>query len=401
MGINNKKILSVALSVIMATIPMVSAQTNKFKVNNNSKKSSFGQKVKKVVTHPGFYIPTAAVGLTVGLGVTYLTSVLIHNIKKYSVPPEEPSTNEAGLKDDKDIIRGEEDGRVIVRAGYNSLDESGKIVYNLILKKCQDLDFEFIRSTGNYSQIEIITKESELPGCNLPYNKDINVNRVKWKFLGNILDAIHYDNPEMFWITRADSICRDPYNEEIKICFYVYFGSKEDIIKGREEFERKVVDILSKIPMSATDYEKELFIHDYICKNCKYSYDGYNTSYDCLCINRTRCFGISEAYQVLMNRAGFDCRIIFGAVNNEFNSDSPTSSNHVWNIVKINGNWRHIDVTWDLPFWIQNVMVNGKFYYFVNLTTEEIQKNHRIVRPCERNDYENSRLPKEVSDKIK
>lgn len=104
-----------------------------------------------------------------------------------------------------------------------------------------------------------------------------------------------------------------------------------------------------------TDFDKLLLAHDYIASHCAYynveDYYGDNLSYSAygVIINKKAvCQGYSFAYEAILSRLGFD-DVLFVV------SDS---LNHVWNLVKLDGKWYNIDVTWDDPMQINYDMNN-------------------------------------------
>ena len=113
----NKKVLSALLSLSLAFEPMAFAQNNTKNKSEQSLGNKIVQKAKKVVTHPGFYIPAGIVGA----GVTYLTGKAIYNNNKYSKPRIMDGSNTSS-------------GSIEVRDGYNSLDENEKYVYDCIVE---------------------------------------------------------------------------------------------------------------------------------------------------------------------------------------------------------------------------------------------------------------------------
>lgn len=65
------------------------------------------------------------------------------------------------------------------------------------------------------------------------------------------------------------------------------------------------------------------------------------------------CEGISFAYQYILNRFGIDCMTVSGRVlkaERQYYKDY-----HAWNVISLNGENYHVDVTWDHP-----IDINGK-----------------------------------------
>ena len=138
-------------------------------------------------------------------------------------------------------------------------------------------------------------------------------------------------------------------------------------LEEKNAFDQKVKSIILEMQQYGceSDYEKAKFFHDYICRHCRYymnsDYTFHNNAYACLIDGYSVCKGISEAYSVLCNEAGIECKVIHGTAG-----EGKNIGRHAWNIVKINGQWYHVDVTWDL---------DGKHEYFM-LPKREILKNH-------------------------
>jgi transglutaminase/protease-like cytokinesis protein 3 len=108
---------------------------------------------------------------------------------------------------------------------------------------------------------------------------------------------------------------------------------------------RKVLNSLNL--KNKTDYQKVKAIHDYIIKNVSYDqslkkYSAYNAL-----INKSAvCEGYAAAAYRMFLDSGIDSRIISGTT---------AGGAHIWNIVKVNGKWYNIDLTWDDP-----ITSNGK-----------------------------------------
>ena len=58
----------------------------------------------------------------------------------------------------------------------------------------------------------------------------------------------------------------------------------------------------------------------------------------------TVCDGYARCYRILMNKAGVKTYYVHGS---DTNPDSDKAIDHAWNLVRINGNYYHVDVTWD------------------------------------------------------
>ena len=103
------------------------------------------------------------------------------------------------------------------------------------------------------------------------------------------------------------------------------------------EFEEEVNVILSLIAPSMSDAEKALAVHEYFVLNYAYGYTHEsNTAYGIMVNKKGLCNAYSEAYKYIMEKLEIPCIIV-----------SSTAMNHAWNMVSIDGEWYHVDVTFD------------------------------------------------------
>lgn len=147
---------------------------------------------------------------------------------------------------------------------------------------------------------------------------------------------------------------------EVKI---TYLYDKETIKK----IDDKIKEIVgSQINDTMSNTDKIKILHDYIIENTKYDSNrsdnnitNYksNTAYGPLFEGYAICSGYSDAMSLLLNEVNIP-------------SIKIASENHIWNLVYVDGNWYHLDLTWDDP-----VLSNGKeiidYEYFL-ITTEEL-----------------------------
>jgi len=124
----------------------------------------------------------------------------------------------------------------------------------------------------------------------------------------------------------------------------------------------------SIIKPGMSDFEKEKAIHDYIVLNSAYSTSITDSSYTIrnLIKNKTGvCEAYAYAFQLFCTFSGIECEIITGTLNKE---------NHGWNLVKLDGEYYHVDVTSDDP--VPNKEGQVLYPYF-NLTDAEMSKTHK------------------------
>lgn len=129
----------------------------------------------------------------------------------------------------------------------------------------------------------------------------------------------------------------------------------------RSAYEQKAVQILHEIVFEGMNqWQIALSIHDYLIVNSEYDESlDLEKGYDIMINGKAVCNGYAEAYMDLMNRCGIPTIIV-----------SSESMNHCWNLVCIDGNWYHVDVTWDDP--VSDVHGRVRHANFL-LTDEEIR----------------------------
>jgi len=114
----------------------------------------------------------------------------------------------------------------------------------------------------------------------------------------------------------------------------------------------KVYEIADQITNNAMSVnQKVIAIHDWVCANTTYDYAGYNTgnipdsSYTLAGYfetGRSVCQGYTLAMEAFLDAAGIQNQVQTGDVNN-----GTSIGPHAWNTVCIDGQWLHVDCTWD------------------------------------------------------
>lgn len=148
-----------------------------------------------------------------------------------------------------------------------------------------------------------------------------------------------------------------------------YGFTKEEIESNKIDFDDSVDYILSKVNKAENDFEKEVIIHDLLCKLVIYDseFDSYGqstvyTAFGALVNGHAVCEGYARAFKLLCYYAGIECILVTG--------DSK-GVGHMWNMVKLEGNWYHVDVTWD-------DLRSQPHHTYLNLTEMQIRADHDI-----------------------
>lgn len=209
---------------------------------------------------------------------------------------------------------------------------------------------------------------------NLDYSESFTVNSGSPKDFLNVLEAYENDHPEIFWLESSSSYSYTEGYDSYQI--FLNFALEGDELKNaKQHFETKVSEALNNAPRSATDYEIELYINSFLIDNCEYDMAASqrHNAYGALVDGKAVCDGYSKAFQLLCNRLGIECVTIEGtAADFNIENGGTADEGHMWNCIKIDGDWYHNDVTWnDGESHIQR-------YTYLNLTTENISKTHTV-----------------------
>ena len=155
--------------------------------------------------------------------------------------------------------------------------------------------------------------------------------------------------------------------------------SEDEIIA----IEQKLDEIQNKVLTENTTTEQKIkLIHDYIINNTKYDVqktENTNSTlykseiaYGPLLQGYGICSGYTDAMQLMLERL-------------EIENFKVASTNHVWNAVKIDDTWKHLDLTWDDP--ILDIGLDWIIHDFYLISTEELLKLDQTEHTFDQNIY--------------
>lgn len=164
----------------------------------------------------------------------------------------------------------------------------------------------------------------------------------------------------------ADSYKTTHYTQSGLIASFIY-TNLDPAIYDYALYEQKVAEILNETVLPGmSEWQIALSIHDYLASN--FAYDEtytYYEGYDLLVRGTAVCNGYSEAYMDLLQRAGLACIKV-----DSYEMD------HSWNLVYCNGNWLHVDVTWDDPTSNRQGQVLHQYFMLSDEAISDADHNH-------------------------
>ncbi len=183
-----------------------------------------------------------------------------------------------------------------------------------------------------------------------------------------------------------------------------YNFTKEKMLEMKEAVGKKAKQIIAKLITSdMKDYEKQLVLHDYIVNNSQYNANYYevnsipddeHTAYGVLIKGTGICSSYAKAMHKLLDMVGIESYFVSGIAGEE---------PHAWNIVKIQGEYYHLDSTWNDP-----IMSDGSDFLshdYFNLSDNLIAVTHSWDREkypkCNSLMYSYDNISKILSGEIK
>jgi len=201
--------------------------------------------------------------------------------------------------------------------------------------------------------------------------------------------ALVNDNPYLFWLSQTYTMLNNPDDDYTAVQLYSEFeptaliGMKHELDNAIDSFYRSVDEGLSA-------YEREKLVHDYILDLCEYDDDDRDRTelttenikshsvYGALVEHVCVCEGYGMATQLLLNGLGVECVTLTGtAYDSADDQDEDDAVLHLWNAVRLGGNWYHVDPTWD-----DQEQAFQRYNYF-NLDDRSIARDHVLSKTPE------------------
>lgn len=116
--------------------------------------------------------------------------------------------------------------------------------------------------------------------------------------------------------------------------------------KDKETYEEAVKIQKDIIKPGMTDYQKELAVYEWLVKNVKFNMDSTlavgdyasfpDRPYGVLHTKNAVCAGFASTFRLFMQMNKIECKVVHD-----------TECSHSWDLVKLDGDWYHVDCTFD------------------------------------------------------
>lgn len=172
---------------------------------------------------------------------------------------------------------------------------------------------------------------------NLATEIDVSSYRIPDSDIYSLYEDLLNSHPELFYMeSTLFWDCSGDYVSTIKPS---YQSPVSEIPSRVAAFNQSVDKVVKYAGKASTIEGKLVLINDYLCANFAYDVNLNIMSVDqFFAQGKGVCQAYALAYKVVLDRLG---------IPNTIATSTPMS--HVWNVVLVNGNWYHVDVTWNDP----------------------------------------------------
>ena len=205
------------------------------------------------------------------------------------------------------------------------------------------------------------------------------VPKLEGRELSDVFFQLRLDHPEIFW---AEGFHYRYYQDSANITFLPEYIFEKGKIKEHQKALKARVEKLVRPAMKLSEWEKEKYVHDFICENVHY--DKLKKSYSHEIIGPLGqgvgvCEGIAKSVKVLCDALGIWCMIAICGNNPE----KGIKYRHTWNIVKIGGTYYHLDATFDNTLGKHSFGAKEIRYDYFNLDDKNIFRDHEpLIAPA-------------------
>lgn len=159
-----------------------------------------------------------------------------------------------------------------------------------------------------------------------------------------------YNHPEFYWQSNYTYKGSDT----ITVLLNSFFSKRADREIAENAINAGISEYRAAVSGASSDYDKIKIVHDKLCSLVDYAYDEYNEpqsaawahsaagafyDYDVLQDPRgVVCEGYAKAFSLILNDLGIENWYVVGSAG---------GGGHAWNVVKVDGEYCPVDVTWD------------------------------------------------------
>ena len=152
-----------------------------------------------------------------------------------------------------------------------------------------------------------------------------------------VFETVYYSEAELFFISSAYNYSISSDTGLIGAIMPTYLCDKDEIGPLLENFYEWTDEILDASPAEGSAFARVAFVHDYIAQHFTYDYTYTNYDVYSMLVEGT---GVCQPYSLL-------ARYLLRRLGVEVECVTSAAINHEWNVVRLGGQWYHMDITWD------------------------------------------------------
>jgi len=199
-----------------------------------------------------------------------------------------------------------------------------------------------------------------------------------------IFQLILFDHPEFFWVSGAatSTVSRWPDGTTYTTFkpTYGHTGAEKEAMQAA--IEEAVEAFIVSLAPGLSEYELVRAVYEYIILTTTYEIDSTdNQNIYSVFVNRESvCAGFSRAAQLLLSRLGIFATYVVGVAYVPGVSDEPIP--HAWNLVRVNGEYYYLDVTWGSPAFQEGSELANRIdvvYDYLLVSEEKLFRTHTLA----------------------
>ena len=154
-----------------------------------------------------------------------------------------------------------------------------------------------------------------------------------------VYQQIYNDEHALFYIDTKMQYAMNTSTQKLASAIIYYKYSDKKILEMQKAIEEEAKRVLDGVTPKMTENETVKYFHDYLASNVVYDETAENCRdiYGVFVDKKAICGGYSKAFSYLCDKVGIETITVTGDADGEA---------HMWNMVKIDGQWYNIDVTY-------------------------------------------------------
>ena len=159
-----------------------------------------------------------------------------------------------------------------------------------------------------------------------------------------IYEALYNDCPELFWLSAYKTLYFENTDGVTIDLEFDYRYDYDQWLKCNELVKREAGKIIDSV-QGLGEYETVKAVFEKLIEMTQYDLNYLGMSlYEFFADNRSVCENYARAAQYILNELGIENIYMSGEVLPEWTEVDNLC--HAWNLVKVEGQWYHMDVTW-------------------------------------------------------